>query len=99
VELGTSEQVYGAPRHPYTAGLIQSIPFPDPARERAKSATGLGGELPSAIRPPSGCHFRTRCPLATERCAEETPVLTAPDGSHAVACHHPLTSSSLAQTG
>jgi peptide/nickel transport system ATP-binding protein len=99
VELGTSAQVYGAPRHPYTAGLIQSIPLPDPVRERAKTATGLGGELPSAISPPSGCHFRTRCPLATERCAQETPVLAASDGSHAVACHYPLTSSSLAQTG
>ena len=51
----------------------------------------LGGELPSAVAPPSGCRFRTRCPLATERCAEEAPVLAAADGLHAVACHHPLT--------
>jgi peptide/nickel transport system ATP-binding protein len=92
VELGTSAEVYGAPRHPYTAGLIQSIPLPDPARERAKAATGLGGELPSAIDPPSGCHFRTRCPLATERCAEETPIMATSGGRHAVACHYPLTS-------
>ncbi|HUZ24158.1 MAG TPA: ABC transporter ATP-binding protein [Streptosporangiaceae bacterium] len=99
VELGTSEEVYGAPRHPYTAGLIQSIPLPDPARERAKTTAGLGGELPSAIDPPSGCRFRTRCPLATGRCAQETPRLSASAGLHAVACHYPLTSSSLAQTG
>jgi peptide/nickel transport system ATP-binding protein len=89
VEVGTSEEVYRAPRHPYTAGLIQAIPIPDPARERAKPASGLGGELPSAINPPSGCAFRTRCPLATELCSRETPVLTAA-GTHAAACHHPL---------
>jgi peptide/nickel transport system ATP-binding protein len=90
VEVGDSEEVYGAPRHPYTAGLINSIPVPDPVRERAKASGGLGGELPSALRPPSGCRFRTRCPLATARCAEETPVLMASDGRHAVACHYPL---------
>jgi peptide/nickel transport system ATP-binding protein len=99
VELGTSDQVYSAPRHPYTAGLIQSIPLPDPARERAKSSAGLGGELPSAIDPPSGCRFRTRCPLATDRCAAETPVLTAAADNHAVACHYPLASPSPLQVG
>jgi peptide/nickel transport system ATP-binding protein len=99
VELGTSEQVYSAPRHPYTAGLIQSIPLPDPSRERAKTTAGLGGELPSAIDPPSGCRFRTRCPLATDKCAEETPVLSADGGDHAVACHYPLTSATLTQAG
>jgi peptide/nickel transport system ATP-binding protein len=91
VELGTSAEVYGAPRHPYTAGLIESIPLPDPSSERAKASAGLGGELPSAIDPPSGCRFRTRCPLATDRCAQETPVLAASGGLHAVACHYPLT--------
>ncbi|MGH3273038.1 MAG: dipeptide ABC transporter ATP-binding protein [Streptosporangiaceae bacterium] len=99
VELGTSDQVYSAPRHPYTAGLIQSIPLPDPVRERAKASAGLGGELPSAIDPPSGCRFRTRCPLATDRCAQETPVLEAGAGLHAVACHYPLTTASLTQAG
>ena len=67
VELGPSDEVYGAPRHPYTAGLIESIPLPDPEIERAKASAGLGGELPSALNPPSGCRFRTRCPLATEQ--------------------------------
>jgi peptide/nickel transport system ATP-binding protein len=91
VELGGSEEVYRAPRHPYTAGLIEAIPVPDPARERSKTVPALGGELPSALRPPSGCRFRTRCPRATERCAQEAPALQAADGLHAVACHHPLT--------
>ena len=90
VETGTSEEVYRAPRHPYTAGLIQAIPVPDPAVERAKTAVGLGGELPSAVNPPSGCRFRTRCPRASARCEQEAPVLTASAGLHAVACHHPL---------
>jgi peptide/nickel transport system ATP-binding protein len=91
VELGTSEEVYRAPRHPYTAGLIESIPLPDPTRERRKQSAALGGELPSAVDPPSGCRFRTRCPLATERCVEELPLLTPDDSFHAVACHYPLT--------
>jgi peptide/nickel transport system ATP-binding protein len=99
VELGTSAEVYGAPRHPYTAGLIESIPLPDPSSERAKASAGLGGELPSAINPPSGCRFRTRCPLATDRCAAETPVLAASAGLHAVACHYPLTGAAPAQPG
>jgi peptide/nickel transport system ATP-binding protein len=98
VEVGTSEQVYGAPRHPYTAGLIQAIPLPDPARERAKAASGLGGELPSAVNPPSGCRFRTRCPRASDRCAQEAPVLTGSGNLHAVACHHPLTTEGEVQT-
>jgi peptide/nickel transport system ATP-binding protein len=91
VELGDSDEVYSAPRHPYTAGLIECIPVPDPAHERSKTAAALGGELPSALQPPSGCRFRTRCPLATDRCADEAPVLQVADGLHAVACHYPLT--------
>jgi peptide/nickel transport system ATP-binding protein len=90
VELGPSGDVYSAPRHPYTAGLIESIPLPDPVSQRAKASEGLGGELPSALNPPSGCRFRTRCPLATELCAAETPVLAASADRHAVACHYPL---------
>jgi peptide/nickel transport system ATP-binding protein len=98
VELGASEDVYSAPRHPYTAGLIKAIPAPESAKTDQARSVGLGGELPSAIDPPSGCHFRTRCPLATDRCAEEVPALAAADGLHAVACHHPLTTTELLTT-
>jgi peptide/nickel transport system ATP-binding protein len=63
---------------------------PDPDRERTKPADGVRGELPSAVEPPSGCRFRTRCPLAAERCAAEEPVLTEFGPGHWAACHFPL---------
>src|SRR5262249_44279103 len=68
VELGTGEDIYRRPVHPYTDALIKTIPVPDPAVERAKTDVGIQGELPSPIYPPSGCRFRTRCPRAQARC-------------------------------
>jgi peptide/nickel transport system ATP-binding protein len=97
VELGSSSLVYSAPRHPYTAGLISSVPVPDPARARQKGSAGLSGEIASAIDPPSGCRFRTRCPLATDLCAEQEPALVLREGTHPVACHYPLTVGSPAR--
>jgi peptide/nickel transport system ATP-binding protein len=91
VEIGPSDEVYSAPRHPYTAGLISSVPVPDPTREKRTQTAGLSGEIASALEPPSGCRFRTRCPLATELCAVEEPQLVHRDGTHPVACHYPLT--------
>ncbi len=84
VEVGTSEQIYRNPLHPYTQALLQSIPSIDPAK-RSRRAT-LTGDVPSPINPPKGCRFHPRCPLATDRCRQEPPQLVPIDG-HFVACH------------
>ena len=89
VELGSSDDIYRRPAHPYTSGLIATIPVPDPASARARKAA-ITGELPSAINPPSGCRFRTRCPYAQERCASEEPQLRSFGPGHVAACHFPL---------
>ncbi|MDH6135727.1 peptide/nickel transport system ATP-binding protein [Kitasatospora sp. MAA4] len=91
VEIGPAESVYANPVHHYTRGLLDTIPVADPAVEAAKSSQGIAGELPSAIDPPSGCRFRTRCPAAQEICARVEPKL-APYGpdNHLAACHLPL---------
>jgi oligopeptide transport system ATP-binding protein len=86
MELAPWDEIYRAPRHPYTQALIQAIPPADPRRARAQRAKPLGGELPSPITPPSGCVFRTRCAYAVERCSQETPALR-PIGETLVACH------------
>ncbi|HEV7966454.1 MAG TPA: dipeptide ABC transporter ATP-binding protein [Candidatus Acidoferrales bacterium] len=86
MELAPWDEIYRAPRHPYTQALIQAIPPADPQRARAHPAKPLGGELPSPIAPPSGCVFRTRCPYAVELCAQKQPVLRRM-GNSLVACH------------
>jgi peptide/nickel transport system ATP-binding protein len=96
VELGASSAVYAAPAHPYTAGLLAAIPEPDPGSQRARSRDVVPGELPSAISPPSGCRFRTRCPLAQARCAESEPALEPVNSGQLVACHFPLVPKSAA---
>ena len=91
VETGPADAVYAAPAHPYTKGLIDTVPVADPAAERAKEHQGVVGELPSAIAPPSGCRFRTRCPRAQELCAvEEPPLRPFTSAAHQAACHFPL---------
>ncbi|MCR1783815.1 ABC transporter ATP-binding protein [Nocardioides carbamazepini] len=90
VEEGAGEDIYQAAAHPYTAGLIAAIPEPVPDVERAKPAAAVTGELPSAIDPPSGCRFRTRCPLADDICAVREPELIDLGAGHKVACHFPL---------
>ncbi|HEX5079785.1 MAG TPA: dipeptide ABC transporter ATP-binding protein [Geminicoccaceae bacterium] len=87
MELADSAELYRKPRHPYTRALISAVPVPDPARERAKRRLVLGGELPSPLDPPSGCVFRTRCPLAVEICAREVPRIEQIRAGHQVACH------------
>ncbi len=89
VELGPAESIYQRAAHPYTAGLISAIPEPEPSRADSKAA-GVAGELPSAINPPSGCRFRTRCPLAQEVCTVEEPPLRPFGPGHVAACHFPL---------
>lgn len=85
VELGTYDEVYYNPQHPYTRALMSAVPVPDPDKERNKTIQLLEGELPSPINPPSGCVFRTRCPIAGEECAKTRPLL---EGSfrHAASC-------------
>ncbi|HEX3593208.1 MAG TPA: ABC transporter ATP-binding protein [Pseudonocardiaceae bacterium] len=90
VEVGNGDDIYHHPAHPYTAGLINTIPVPNPRIEKAKSGVAIKGEIPSPIDPPSGCRFRTRCPLAQDRCAEEEPALRSFGPGHVAACHFPL---------
>ncbi|MBT0717077.1 murein tripeptide/oligopeptide ABC transporter ATP binding protein OppF [Rosenbergiella epipactidis] len=85
VELGTYDQVYHQPLHPYTQALMSAVPIPDPDKELTKQVQLLEGELPSPIDPPSGCVFRTRCPQAVAECAKTKPVLEG-NFSHAVSC-------------
>ena len=90
VEIGSAQDIYERAAHPYTAGLIATIPVPDPAAELAKQGAAIKGELPSPVNPPSGCRFRTRCQFAQERCAAEEPVLRSFGPGHMAACHFPL---------
>jgi len=91
VEVGPGDDVYQAPAHPYTAGLLASIPAPAPTKPRVRRPAALSGELPSASAPPSGCRFRTRCPRAQEICAEEEPQMRPfNESGHLAACHFPL---------
>ncbi|MGH2913421.1 MAG: dipeptide ABC transporter ATP-binding protein [Solirubrobacteraceae bacterium] len=99
VEIGTGDQIYLRPAHPYTEALIRTIPLPDPEAERAKTDAGITGELPSPVNPPSGCRFRTRCPRAQLRCAEEEPLLRPFGQGHMAACHFPMRDPSADGTG
>jgi len=92
VEVGTGDDIYERAAHPYTAGLLKAIPLPNPEVARAQAANDvpIKGELPSPIEPPSGCRFRTRCPLAQDKCAEEVPELRSFGSEHVAACHFPL---------
>jgi oligopeptide/dipeptide ABC transporter ATP-binding protein len=93
-EIGPASAIFGRPLHPYTMALLTSIPKPaPPPAGQPASTTAIAGEVPSPLNPPSGCRFRTRCPRAQDRCAQETPELRplGPD-NHLVACHFPLAS-------
>ncbi|MFJ3588858.1 ATP-binding cassette domain-containing protein [Streptomyces sp. NBC_01259] len=93
VEQAPAAELFASPKHPYTQALLSAAPVPDPAEQRGRSRIVLGGDLPSPLDPPPGCHFHTRCPLATERCRTEAPELRTLPGTadspapRQVACH------------
>jgi oligopeptide/dipeptide ABC transporter ATP-binding protein len=90
VEIGSATDIYEKPAHPYTAGLLEAIPVPNPEVARTKRDVAVRGELPSPLNPPSGCRFRTRCPRAQQLCAEVVPALRKFGPGHRAACHFPL---------
>ena len=88
VEIGTSEEVFNAPLHPYTQALISAVPIADPQVGRNSKRILIEGELPSPMNVPKGCRFCTRCPKATEKCKAEIPNLKEVKEGHMVACHY-----------
>ncbi|MBQ1044541.1 MULTISPECIES: ABC transporter ATP-binding protein [unclassified Micromonospora] len=88
VEIGTEDEIYERPTHPYTQALLSAVPVPDPTVRESKAIIRLQGDVPSPVSPPSGCRFRTRCWKAQDVCAQEVPLLQIRPGSdHPSACH------------
>jgi oligopeptide transport system ATP-binding protein len=90
VELGTADDVYSNPIHPYTLSLLSALPIPDPKANAEREPIILEGDVPSPANPPAACRFHTRCQYATEICSDVEPELVHHGGNHWAACHHPL---------
>lgn len=88
VEMADAKEIYDHPLHPYSKSLMSAVPLPDPKLARENKRIVLTGDIPSPLNAPSGCPFRTRCPFATEHCAEEMPQLKEEAPGHFVACHN-----------
>ena len=87
VEIADRQTLYEAPRHPYTKALLSAVPIPDPEVEARREHVVLAGEVPSPLRPPSGCAFHPRCPIAVEECRHTRPELRELEPAHRAACH------------
>ena len=88
MEQAPAEELFEEPLHPYTRALLSAVPIPDPVLEEQREVQLLAGDMPSAANPPAGCLFNTRCPLATDRCREEEPLLKAYGPGRLAACHY-----------
>ncbi len=98
VELASADELFRAPRHPYTGALLSAVPVADPVLAKAKTRQVLGGDVPSPTAPPPGCRFHTRCPRAQAVCGHDEPPLEPKDGGSLAACHFPLSNEDVAKT-
>jgi peptide/nickel transport system ATP-binding protein len=90
VEMGSADDIFARPAHPYTQALISAVPVPDLDAQRSSKRIVLTGDVPSPVNPPSGCRFHTRCPIAQDRCRSERPPLIEQSPGRKVACHYPI---------